>query len=141
MTFWFYDPETNTLRFGNCDEDLPLCASIREWSRAASPALWFGTIIGLLKLLGHDLPPIPKGKDTAAVLVFWDKDGEAAFFPLTTSECTTEDAAELGHVLHHVAQVMIEDPDAWFPVTVPEEDGMEDGEEEEGDFGDYLEVR
>lgn len=136
MTFWFYDHETNTLRFGEFDDDEPLAASIRKRSRAASPALWLGTIIGLLRLLGHDLPPIPRGK-AATVLVFWDLDGEAAFFPATNSDLTTEDTVQLGHVLHHVAQVMIEDPDAWFTVTVPEEDGMEDGEEEEGDFSYY----
>lgn len=135
MTFWFYDPETNSLRYVNVDGDTPLAIALRTTSRAVSPGLWFATILHTLKELGHGVPRLPRGYPAAA-LVFWNDEGEAGYFPLAFAGTDEEDTVHLGFILHQIAQLMIDAPELWQTVKVPEDE--DDGEEEEGDFGYHF---
>ena len=128
MTLWFYDPKTNTVRFVEMDEDSPLVHAVRSVARPVSPGLWFATILEALRALGCGLPTIPE-PPVAAALVYWNEHGEAAYFPLAFADASPEQTVELGHILHQLAQVMIEDPEAWEAVRVSGDD--DDGEAED----------
>lgn len=119
MHVFIFDPATTTWHYGY----LPGAsqAPTQGTLRPVSAALWFGIVLSLLRGTGHALPSVPSG-DAASVLVSWDREGNASVFPLGKN--AADRWTELGHVLHRVAQSLIEDPEAWETVVIePEGNG------------------
>lgn len=128
MTLWFYDPETNTLRYVNVEGNSPLLRALRDVSRPASPRLWVATILGVLQHLGVAVPDPddPDIEDMDHVgLMFWSDEGEGVFFPLFRQQPEEVDLAVLGMALHQVAQLMIEWPTRWERIPSGDDDDDE----------------
>lgn len=132
MWIWFYDEEEQEIGFVAVPNDSSLALILQGYISPPRPALWFGLMLRALKEMGYGMPEMPEDMEAAA-LVYWDRHGVAGFFPLAAMGEEPEDIAELGYVLHQVAQLMIDSPDIWEDVLV-----NGDGEEEEGGFGCYV---
>ena len=118
MHVWMFDPANRSWHYGHVrgDPRAPIQGTLRQ----VSPALWFGIVLSILRGAGYGLPNLPNGS-AASALVSWDREGNAAVFPLG------KDAADhwtaLGHVLHRVAQSLIEDPEAWESAVIEPDPG------------------
>jgi len=114
---WFYDPEQQDIGFVQVTPNSPLAECLRDYLGPRHPVIWFNMMLRALAELGYGMPIIPKRMDAAAV-VFWDRDGNAGFFPLL---CKSE-SSTLGFILHQLAQLMIEHPALWDAVSGDDDD-------------------
>ena len=120
MHVLMFDPASTTWHYGYIPGAAR--APTQGTLRPVSATLWFGIVLSLLRGAGYALPAVPSG-DTASVLVSWDREGNASVFPLGKN--AADRWTELGHVLHRVAQALIEDPEAWETAVIePEGDGQ-----------------
>lgn len=120
MHVLMFDPASTTWHYGYIPGAAR--APTQGTLRPVSATLWFGIVLSLLRGAGYALPTVPGG-DTASVLVSWDREGNASVFPLGKN--AADRWTELGHVLHRVAQALIEDPEAWETAVIePEGDGQ-----------------
>ncbi|HEY8552077.1 MAG TPA: hypothetical protein VIL40_01295, partial [Thermaerobacter sp.] len=108
MHVLMFDPASGSWHYGYIPRSAH--APTQGTLRPVSATLWFGIVLSLLQGAGYALPSPPTG-DTASALVSWDREGNASIFPLGKN--AADRWTELGHVLHRVAQLLIEDPDAW----------------------------
>lgn len=115
-----FDPARTAWHYGYIPRPGPV--PVQGTLRPVSATLWFGIVLSLLREAGHALPRPPSGK-AASVLLHWDQEGNASVFPLNKD--ADQRWTELGHVLHRVAQSLIEDPDAWETAVIEPEEGRE----------------
>ncbi|HEY8394038.1 MAG TPA: hypothetical protein VIK92_04485 [Thermaerobacter sp.] len=118
MHVWMFDPENTSWHYGYVPSSAS--APVQGTLRQVSPALWFGIVLSVLRGAGYGLPTLPEGS-AASALVTWDREGNASVFPL--GKDAADRWTELGHVLHRVAQSLIEDPEAWESAVIEPDHG------------------